>query len=76
MTKQKTPYDYRRYIFLVQFIASNPTEEQIIDLCSRWGIDPIDDYIDGARFILVDTTYAVLAQSVIEYHTELDKNEV
>lgn len=56
---KKTPFDYRRYILLVQVLAAYPTEEAVAMLCEQWGIEPTTTRLQ---------TLQRLAQHAIEYH--------
>lgn len=58
---KKTPYDYRRYILLVQVLAAYPTEEAVAALCEQWGIEPLPTRLQ---------TLQRLAQHTIEYHRQ------
>lgn len=73
---RKSAYDYRRYIFLVQFIATFPTESQVCDLCDKWNVEPhiiykfaypVYDKWGLDKELDYDTTYSRLAESVIAH---------
>lgn len=68
-----TAWDYRRYIFLVQVIASPPHNDSgIRALCKLWDVEPIEDRSEspykGQYTINVWATIIKLAEHVIEYH--------
>lgn len=61
-----TAWDYRRYIELVQVLATGD-EETIRALCEAWGVQPIYGP-SGTPYFFIMSTLRALAQHVIEYH--------
>lgn len=66
-----TAYDYRRYITLVQALASH-NSDAIEALCEAWGVERVEDRsyppYQGRYYTNVWSTIIKLAEHVIEYH--------
>lgn len=72
--KPATAYDVRRYLTLVQVIASSGSDEAICQLCELWGVERVEDRLHppyrGRYYTNIWGTLRALAQHVIEYHQE------
>jgi hypothetical protein len=56
--KAKNAYDYRRYITLVQVLATGDGRK-VVALCEAWGVEPVASET---------VTISRLAQHAVEYH--------
>jgi len=71
-----TAYDYRRYIALVQVLATSRNDEPIRELCALWGVEVVKDKsmppYRGRYYLNVWATLQALAQHVIEQQREVN----
>ena len=68
----KSVWDYRRYIFLVQFLANEPNPDKLRDLCIKWNIPPVLKWSDDSLFGLeIDEKLTIerLAKSVLAHYS-------
>ena len=80
--KPPTVYDYRRYIALVQFIATAPNEAQVIAFCEGWQVEPQIRYYENYpqwdrwnwdKYLDFEETFIALAQAVIKHHHKTEE---
>jgi hypothetical protein len=74
-----TAFDYRRYILLVQVLATSESDEPIRELCALWEVEPVNDKsippYRGRHYLNVWATLKVLAEHAIAHHREVDHDD-